>query len=174
MRRCHRASASHILAIFILQYIVHYLLGNTRGAPVPATLVLRATAAEKGVSAARQSVGARAATSPVALELHGARARGAVPPPGRPSHAVRRTRLPPRPTVASAHGILGHPLGEVRDLRVEDPHHDRVIRELVPPLHYPIDPDVAEGARGEPEEGQDDPTALHGGHLEGGAVDGRQ
>ena len=70
--------------------------------------------------------------------------------------------------------VLGHPLGEVRHLRVEDPYHDRVIRELVPPLHYPVDPDVAEGARGEPEEGQDDPPALHGGHLEGGAVDGWQ
>ena len=62
----------------------------------------------------RQCVGARAATSPVALELRGgARARGAAPPPGRPSHAARRTRLPPRPTVASAHGLLGHPLGDV-------------------------------------------------------------
>ena len=63
--------------------------------------------------------------------------------------------------------MLGHPLGEVRHLRVEDPYHDRVIRELVPPLHDPVDPDVAEGARGEQEEGQYDPPALHGGQLEG-------
>ena len=69
----------------------------------------------------RQCVGARAATSPVALELRGARARGAAPPPGRPSHDARRTRLPPRPAVASAHGLLGHPLGDVHgcdDLRL--------------------------------------------------------
>ena len=108
----------------------------------------------------------------------------------------RRQRCPQRGQHQSGHGLrdpilseclvvfirnydefglmLAHPLGEVRNLRIEDTDHDYFIGELVPPLHYPVNSDVAERARGEPEEGQDNSPPLHGGHIERGAVDGWQ